>query len=821
MGDVLAGNNTHEVRTTRGSAIANWLMDRKWASFLIILVPTIALALHIPKIEVYSRFADLLPEKHEYIKNYNRMKQTFGGANVVTMALEVKGDKDDIFTYDTLTKLKMLTEEVDLIQGVNHYQVASIAHGKVRRIRTTGGGLIKSEPVLPKELPKDPAALKQLREEAFNNDIVYGTYISTDGKSALIFAGFDEERLDYTVIHKRLTELKAEVEKDGQTTLYVAGEPMLKGWIYYYSKELKVIFGITGVVMVALLWFHFGSIAGVVVPALGTFLSAIWGLGFVGWMGFNLDPLILVVPILISARTASHCVQMMERYYDEIRVGAEQEAAVRTAMGELLLPATLGILADAFALLVLTISSMPMISKLGMYCAFWGASNLVTVAVLVPLVMSLLPKPTVSMQEEHKHLPSRLMHNMGVFLVGPKAATVVMGGAVLLTAWAFYFGWTIQIGESKPGSPILFPEHEYNVAAKKIADEFSGANQFSIYFEGDKPHRMKDPAVVANMQAFGRYMADTFNFGGTRDIPQLVRSINRLYHYDDPRWSLIPTAQKDIGNTLFMYEAGASMPGVILEYMNLEGQTANFVIFYKDATGKTVHEAVEKAKIWLAAHPVEGVTPRFAGGIIGTTAAANEETEISDRKTTVAIVAVVTLAIIVAYRSLVAGAMVFGLLILCVMTNRAFMGMQNIGLNVNTLPVTAVGIGVGVDYAIYMLDRLKEEARHRTLIDAIVTSMRTTGAAILFTATTIFAGIIYWIPGSSLRFNSEMSLLLCLLLFSNMVGAITLVPLLVRIFKPKFITNSHIDDRDTIRDQKLGGWQAQAIAKMGGGAVGG
>ncbi len=820
LGEALAGNHNHDdVRQTRGAAIANWLMDRKWASFLLICVPTIMLAMHIPKIEVYSRFADLLPEKHEYIKNYNRMKQTFGGANVVTMALEVKGENEDIFTYDTLSKLKMLTEEVDLIQGVNHYQVASIAHGKVRRIRTTEGGLIKSEPVLPKDLPKDPAALKQLREEAFNNDIVYGTYISTDGKSALIFAGFDEERLDYTVIHKRLTELKAEVEKDGKTTLYVAGEPMLKGWIYYYSKELKVIFGITGAVMVALLWFHFGSIAGVVVPALGTFLSAIWGLGFVGWMGFNLDPLILVVPILISARTASHCVQMMERYYDEIRVGTEQEPAVRIAMGELLLPATLGILADAFALLVLTISSMPMISKLGMYCSFWGASNLVTVAVLVPLIMSLLPKPTVSMQEEHKHLPSRLMHNLGVFLVGPKASTVIMSGAVLITVWAFYFGWTIQIGESKPGSPILFPDHEYNVAAAKIADKFAGANQLSVYFEGDHPHRMKDPRVVETMQAFGRYMSETPNYGGTRDIPQLVRSINRLYHYDDPRWSLIPTAQKDIGNTLFMYEAGASMPGVILEYMDLEGKTANYVVFYKDATGPTVHEAVEKAKAWLAKHPMEGVTPRFAGGIIGTTAAANEETEISDFKTTVAIVTVVTLAIIVAYRSIVAGVMVFGLLILCVMTNRAFMGMQDIGLNVNTLPVTAVGIGVGVDYAIYMLDRLKEEARHRTLVDAIVTSMRTTGAAILFTATTIFAGIIYWIPGSSLRFNSEMALLLCLLLFSNMVGAITMVPLLVRIFKPRFVTDSHIDDRDTIRDQELGGWQAKAIAQMGGGAV--
>ena len=799
-----------EVRKTRGQAIANWLMDRKWISFAIICVPTILLALHIPKIEVYSRFADLLPAKHEYIKNYNRMKQTFGGANVVTMAVEVTDKNADIFTADTLGKIKMLTEQVDLIPGVNHYQVASIAHPKIRRIRTTAGGLIKSESVLPKDLPKDAVGLKKLREESFNNDIVYGTYISTDGRAALILAGFDEERLNYTQIHTRLQELKKDVEADGKTRLYIAGEPMLKGWIFYHSKELKVIFGVTGAVMVILLWIHFGSITGVVVPTLGTGLSALWGLGFVGWMGYNLDPLILVVPILISARTASHCVQMMERYYDDIRLGRPKEAAVRTAMGELILPASLGIIADAFGLLVLALSSMPMIAKLGYYCAFWGTSNLVTVAILVPLVMSLLPAPTVTRQEEHKHLPSRLMHNLGMFLVGPKATAVVLGGAALLAVWSFYFGWHVQIGESKPGSPILFPQSEYNVSAAFIADKFAGANQLSIYFEGDKSHRMKDPKVVATMEEFGRYMADTFNYGGTREIPHLVRSINRLYHYDDPRWSIIPKEQKDIGNTLFMYEAGASMPGVILEYMDLEGKTANFVVFYKDATGKTVQNSIDAAKKFLATHPMEGVTPRFAGGIIGTTAAANEETALSDLKMTASIITLVTLLIIVAYRSLFAGAMVFALLILCVMTNRAFMTMRDIGLNVNTLPVTSVGIGVGVDYAIYMLDRLKEEMRHRSLLDGIVTSMRTTGAAILFTALTVLAGIIYWIPGSSLRFNSEMALLLSLLLTSNMVGAITLIPLLVRVFKPKFVMESHVDESDTERDRSMGGWMVAA-----------
>ncbi len=802
----------HPIKNTRGQRLANWMMDRKWITFLIVIVPTVLMGWAIPSISVYSRFADLLPTKHEYIQNYNRMKQTFGGANVVTMALEVKEEGKDIFEYDTLVKIKKLTEEVDLIAGVNHYQVASIAHPKIRRIRTTAGGLIKSEPVLPKDIPQDAVALKKLREESFNNDIVYGTYISPDGRAALILAGFDEERLNYTEIHRRLQELKSEVEADGKTALYVAGEPMLKGWIYYHSKELFTIFGITFLVMLALLWIHFRSISGVVVPLLGTALSAVWGLGFVGWMGYNLDPLVLVVPILISARTASHCVQFMERYYDEVRLGRDRDTAVRVSMGELIVPASIAIFTDAAGLLVLAVSSMPIIAKMGYFCAVWSASNMITVSVFVPLILSILPIPSIDRAEEHKHLPSRMMHNLGVWLVGRTAQMFVFGAVALIAVWSTYYGWNPPLGESKPGSPILFHDSEYNVAAAHIADRFAGANQFSIYFEGDKAHRMKDPAVVAVMEEFGRYMADTFNYGGTREIPHLVRSINRLYHYDDPRWSIIPKEQKDIGNTLFMYEAGAAMPGVILEYMDLEGKTANFVVFYKDATGKTVHTAVDAAKKFLHEHPMEGVTARFAGGIIGTTAAANEETKASDLKMTGLIIALVMLSVIVTYKSMLSGLLVFIVLGLAVMMNRAFMTIRDIGLNVNTMPVTSVGVGLGVDYAIYMLDRIKEEVKHRTLDDALIVSMRTTGAAVLFTALMVVAGIVYWIPGSSLRFNSEMSLLLCMLMVSNMVGAITVIPLLVKVLKPSFVMKEHVDDTVTSLDARQGVW---AVGKVG------
>ena len=772
-----------QIPNTLPYRIACWLLDHRLVTCVLVILPTFFLAYALPHLEVYSRFADLLPAEHEYIKNYNEMKETFGGANVVTMSLEAK--EGDIFTESALEKVRYLTEQVDLIPGVNHYQVASIAHPKIRRVRTTSTGLIKSEPVLPDVIPSSDEKLKQLREEVFNNDVVYGTYVSNDGAAALILAGFDEDRLDYGQIFSRLKALKDEVEADGETELHIAGEPMLKGWIYYHSSELWRIFAVTLTIIVIVLLAHFRSVVGVIIPLLATSMSAVWGLGLVAWLDYNLDPLILVVPILISARTASHCVQMMERYQDEIRYGRTRDVAARASMGELLVPAAIAIFTDAAGLLVLAISSIPIIAKLGVFCAFWSLSNLVTVVVLVPLLLTILPMPKHTAGTGH--LASRVTGAWGRFLTSDRAPFPVVGVSALVALGSLYFAQDAVVGENEPGSPILFESSEYNQAAARINGRFAGANQFSVYFEGDRAHRMKDPEVLEVIEGYRQVMSGVDNYGGSRDIPGLVRSINRLYHYDDPRWSLIPITARDIGNTLFMYEAGAAIPGVILEYMDLEGRTANVVTFFKDATGPTVSAAIEAAKSYLEANPLEGVTYKFAGGIIGTTAAANQEVARSELLQTALIMLVVTVCVWATYRSLTAAGLVLLVLAIAVLINRAYMGFRGIGLNVNTLPVTAVGIGIGVDYAIYVLDRIRKEIQTKELKDALIATMQTTGSAVFLTAVTVVGGIIYWIPGSALRFNSEMAMLLSLLMISNMVGAVTLLPMLVHLVKPKFV----------------------------------
>jgi len=792
-----------EVHSTAGRfsvRIANWVVNHRKISYLLVLIPSLVLAYSIPSIEVFSRFSDLLPQQHEFVKNYNRMKDVFGGANVITMSLERK--EGDVFNKKTLEKVRYLTDEIDLMTGVNHYQVASLAHPKIRVVKTTKEGMVISKPVLPRVIPSSLEGLKLLKEEILNNPIVYGTYISKDGSSALITAGFDEKRLDYSQIHKRLIELKAEVESDGETVLHIAGEPMLKGWIYSYSEELYQIFLVTFLIIILLLYLHFRAISGVFIPVFCTLLSAVWGLGLVGWMGYNLDPLILVVPILISARTTSHCVQLIERFQDERRNGANSTDAVRVSMGELMIPAFIAIFTDAAGLLVLSISSIPMISKLGIYCSFWSLSNVVTVSILVPLLLLTMPVPVRESNDEVKKRSfiSRIMNSLGRFLVSGKSTIPCAILVLVILMGGFFYGDKVTVGENKPGSPLLFEDSDYNQAAKRISEKFAGANQLSIYLEGDEAHVMKRPDVVKTMEAFIEHMKDAPKFGGTRDVPTLVRSVNRLYHYDDPRWYILPNSQKNIGNTLFMYEAGSAVPGVIQEYMDLEGRRANFVVYFKDATGPTVDGAIERAKEFIKENPLDGVKYYMAGGIIGVTAASNEEVEYSELMQTVLILLVVMASVVITYQSFVAALLVFVVLFLAIIVNRAYMGYREIGLNINTLPVTAVGIGIGVDYVIYVIDRIKEEYQaniykagnklvnaSKELNEAIVTTLRTTGAAVVFTAVTVVGGIIYWIPGSALRFNSEMAILLILLMVSNMIGAITIVPLLIRIIKPKFL----------------------------------
>jgi predicted RND superfamily exporter protein len=764
--------------------VVDFTLKYRWFSLAWLLVSTAFFAYHAFSVQMYSQFADLLPQAHPYIKAYNHFRPTFGGANIVSLSLEVTNG--DIFNADTLRKIRYITEEVDKIDGVNHYQVASLAHVKIRNIVTTSGGLIVAKPVLPEEIPTDHKALNKLKESMFNNDIVYGKFVSTDGKSALILAGFNEERLDYGNIHRQITKIKNAVE-DKNTVLFVAGEPMLKGWVWFYTGELAKIFAVTFLFIFGTLIFYFRRLYGVLLPILGAIAQAIWGLGFLGLLGYNLDPLVLVIPLLVSARAASHGVQMVERYFEELELTGDKHQAVRNSMRELFLPGGIGVLADAAGILVLAVATIPLIRKLAFFASFWGFSNIFTILMLIPLLLDVLPAPA---SKEHyvPHWMVKLLHDVGEFCTSPRGRWTVFAITAVIVVAGLFEAARIPVGETEAGSPLLFYNSDFNKSARAINAKFAGSNQLVIYLEGTRGDALKDPQVLATLDELRHYMLEQPEAGGTRDLPTLVRSVNRLYHYDDPKWAVVPSDAAGVGNMTFMYEANAPVPGVILEYMDFQAKDGQFVVFYKDAKGSTIVEAMERAKIFIASHPLKDVKYVFAGGTIGTTAALNEEVAYSDKVSTILITLVVFLLVSFSYMSFVAGSMVLVTLVAAGVVSFLYIGLKGIGMNINTLPVTAVGMGIGVDYILYVVDRIKREyARLHDHDEAIKRAISTSGMAVTFTATTLVGGITPWVWMSNLRFSAEMAMLLGLLMLTHWLAAITLVPSIFSIIRPKFV----------------------------------
>ncbi len=775
-----------------------------------IVVATVFFASRVPYLEMYSNFADLLPQKHPYIQLHNDVKDTFGGANNVVMAISV--EDGDIFNADTLSRIHRLTLGVDALPGVNHNLVRSLTHRTVRKTWLTEMGSMNSQAYydpLKEEWTREELA--QLRRDVQANPTVYGLLVSPDLRSALIKATFNEGQLDYVEIFRQLGQLKDDVEELRETEaapgvhIYATGQPVLMGWVYSYLDQILQIFFLTIAILLVLLLAYFRArVYGIVLPLIGVLISATWGLGIVSLLGFNLDPLTLVIPFLITARAMSHGIQLVERYYLEARYATDNHDAARRTFETLFRPGSLGILSDAVGLLLISLGSSPINVKLGIYASIWAASVVLTVLIAVPLVLSLLPltKAKAARVEDQKQ---GLFDTTARFVTSPRGSAAVLGIALLVYVGGAFLSSRVQIGESEPGSPILYPDHDYNVSSANINANFPGSEEMYVVARTSEPGGIKRPEVLRALQDFQLHMMSDPAMGGSKGIPDLVKQVNQILHNDDPRWNVVPGEASYIGGLMFAFMASSPIPGALKEFVDTDDQTANLVFFYKDHKGETLRRAIHMAKAWIndPANQVEGLEMRLAGGPIGVTAAINEAAFQSNMVIIPAAMALIFIFVTLFYWSLHAGWLMFLVMTFCTVATYAYMGVVGIGIDVNTVPIIAVGIGVGIDYSIYMMDRVREETARAdgNLNVGIRNAIRTTGKAIGFTATALIGGVVMWAFVSDLRFQADAALLLVVMLILNAWAAANLVPAWISRFKPEFIVEAELlsdDIEDTV-----------------------
>ena len=768
----------------------------------VIFLITLFFGSQISHVRMVSDFADLLPQEHSYIKLHNEIRDTFGGANNIIVGIEV--EEGTIFTNETLALIHKLTQEVDGLYGINHNLVTSLTHRNTRKVWLSETGGINAKPYYdPIKSEYTSQELLQMQNDVVTNLRVFGSLISPDLKAALIRGTLNEGQLDYKKTFEQLQKIR-KLESVPGINVYATGQPVLIGWVSTYVEQIVQIFLYTILIMLGLLIFYFRKAYGILLPIFGIVLTSVWGLGILSLLGYNLDPLMMVVPFLISARAMSHGIQLVERYYSELESNQNSKIAARESFNGLFRPGSLGVTSDAIGLLLISLGSVPINDKLAHYASLWAFSVIFTVLITIPVLLSILPKPKGT---KIKHdLIDKLLPKISSLVINTKGAKIIICLAFVLYILGGYFSSWVQIGEAEPGSPLLYPEHDYNISSKAINSRFPGSEELFIIARTDSEGGLKRPEVLQAITKFQQFMLLDPELGATKALPDLVKQVNRILHNDDPRWGILPYTPEYVGGLLFTYMASSPTSGALLEFIDPEEKNANLVFFYKDHKAETIRRAIHQAKQWInnEENKVEGLNFYLAGGPIGVTAAINEaayETNL--------IVIPLVLLLIFAFVTLFYWSFHAGWLMLLAMSfgttlTYAYMGITGIGINVNTVPIIAVGIGVGIDYSIYMMDRIREEIKVLgDLSAAIKEAISTTGLAIGFTATTLIGGVIMWVFISELRFQADAALLLCVMLVLNALAAMFLVPAWIALFKPAFIMSENHNKNITNQTEKL------------------
>lgn len=760
---------------------------------LLLIALTLVFMSQIPGLRIYTDFANLLPQQHPYIQLHNSIKDSFGGANVLVVGVEF--EDQDIFSNANLALLDRVTLAVDSLPGVNHNLVASVTHRNSRKIWLTEVGSINSVPYYDSTRDEySESELAQMRSDVAANPRVLGPLVSPDFKMALIKAQLIEGKLDYQQTFAQLQQLIQQESRAG-VKIYATGQPVLVGWAYTYMDQILQIFIFTLLIMLALLIFHFRRAYGVLIPLGGVLVSTIWGLGIISFLGYNLDPLGLVIPFLIAARAMSHGVQLVERYYAEVLIWGEGSKAARATFDSLFKPGSLGVVSDAVGLSLIAIGSIPLNTQLGIYASLWGITVIGTVLISVPVLLSILPTPKNARISETAL--RYIGHSCSRTVTRPGSARVLLLVAGALVGCGLFASSKVQIGDSEPGSPILYPDHNYNVSSRIINERFPGSEELYIVAETAEKGGLKRPEVLKALASLQAHMLQDPEVGASKGLTDLIKQVNRLMHNDDPAWYQIPHDAGYVGGLMFTYMASSPVPGALNEFNDTDDRIANIVFYYKDRQGETIRRAIYMAKQWIAEHgnDVEGLTIKLAGGTLGVAAAMNE----SAFETNLIVLPLVFLLIFVFvmlfYSSFHAGLMMLLAMLFATTVTYAYMGLYGLSIDINTVPVIAVGIGVGIDYSIYMMDRIREEmAKTGDLVDSVRRAISTTGMAISFTALTLMAGIVMWVVLSALRFQSDAALLLCVMIVINGFAAMLLVPAWVLVFKPHFITRVITDE---------------------------
>lgn len=770
------------------AAIARCLLLRPRTTLALFGLITAGFATGLPGVELRTVFNDLLPSDDPLIQVY-RDHPNFGSP--LTMSVVVKHRSGTIYNPQTLGKVWQLTRDIDLAPGVDHAQIVSIATAKARYSQATAYG-VDMRPLMDDTKPRAAEDITQIRQRVDQSPNVRQFLISKDHSATLIRATFIEHQVDWGEAFEYVQTL-VESARDAHHDVYLAGRPALIGWVYRHEWEMAGIAVITISILIGALWLATRSLIGVLAPVISSATAAIWAFGFVGHLGISIEPLLLIVPLLLIARSFSHGVQYTARYLECLNTGLGRRAAAQRTFELMAQPSLLSILTDVLGIAVVIAAPIPAMVDHAIFCGFWALWLIPTGVLMMAPLLAVLPAPKDATQARPASAP--ILNTLAQAITGKARYPLALAVALIsLSAW-----WTaaqIRIGNPVPGSNLLHQTSEYNSAIRAINQDFPGTNTLEIVVEARHPEKTAwtatSVAAVTTMQRLQSLMEHSQAAPeASLSFVDYLSEVNRLFNGGDPRWLPLDPRERALNAAA----VGAMMGASSTAYSHVVSddlQHATLSLWYADNTQDTVDAALIAAHQAVQTVGAEHRDFRVRLGT-GTIAIQQAINRIVERYHHV-VVGLLNLAILIftslAFRSLSAGLLLLAPVNLAHLCMIASMHLLGVGLDVNSMIVAAIGLGVGIDYGIYLLSRTGNEiAAGHNLQHSLIRTLNTSGRAIAFTASIVALSLLPVCALSGLKFVTDMGGLIIAIMAINMFCALVVLPLLIDLTRPGFLRN--------------------------------
>ena len=769
---------------------------------IILIGITIFMAYWAAHAQVGTEFNKFFPADHPDTRLYRKFQYQYGGAQTMVLLMRLK--HGDIYNSKMLHKIQDVTFDMNALPGVNHNEIFSLASLRNVYAEARPGAVISKCFMYP-FVPETQADIDKLQAVVDTHRESITPFVNYDNRGAVVTASFVEDWLDYRKLFDGIQDIVHKYQDDN-TEIYVAGLPVVAGWGYYYLPRIMVIFVLSVVLMLTILYISLGQRSSWWAPILTGSFSAIWGLGFIGLMGYNFDPVMLVIPFILTARDLSHGIQWQGRYYNELDRLDDKILACITTTNVMLPPGLLSILADIAGIIFISLGGIPVLKEVGLGGAVWLAGSLTMVFVFQPIFMSYLPKPRVVArrwwQREGQAPRPTMLHWFVEWLVrvpvtpGAVRGGLLIGGALFII-WGISSGQRARIGYQQPGTPLYNPDSKVNLDMAVISQYLPTDEGWVVLKTPNYPSEQSSiaPRVMEMVDEMRDYLlvrgdvVGVVSFGAVGMAP-----LNQMFHNGYPKYRNLPSSAKLAGNLWYMF-LGGTAPGEIERFFAYSPKMTSSCIrlFLKDHTYDRLNRVRRDLRDFVATHVTNDpnlnkVQVSFLGGDSGLYLAANDVLYRLDLLNITFVLAVIYLCCTFAFRSPIAGAL---FIVSAVMANFGafiYMNARNVGLTIDTIPVISLGIGLGIDYGIYVVARIQDEVIGGATIDeAVTTALSTTGAAVLSTFAVMVGGILPW-AFSPLLFHNEMSVLLIFLMGTNMVAGCLILPSFIAWWRPHFIT---------------------------------